>query len=120
MRGTRVVILLKLGEARLVETKLDPPINSLMVYNTNPVTQAMDVDKIVRGLQREDLFTVVADHFISDTATYADIILPATMAAEHDDLMFSWGHFYLTLNQIAIQQPGEACWNEQMFRSVAK
>jgi anaerobic selenocysteine-containing dehydrogenase len=118
--GTRVVNLLKLGEALLGETKLDPPIKSIMVYNTNPVTQAMDVDKIVRGLQREDLFTVVADHFISDTAAYADIILPATMAAEHDDMMFSWGHFYLTLNQKAIEPPGEACSNAEIFRRLAK
>ena len=102
------------------EVKLDPPIKSLMVYNTNPVTQAMDVDKIVKGLQREDLFTVVADHFISDTAAYADIILPATMAAEHDDMMFSWGHFYLTLNQKAIEPSGEACANAEIFRRLAK
>jgi anaerobic selenocysteine-containing dehydrogenase len=115
-----VVNLLKLGEALLGETKLDPPINSIMVYNTNPVTQAMDVDKIVRGLQRDDLFTVVADHFISDTAAYADIILPATMAAEHDDMMFSWGHYYLTLNQKAIEPPGEACSNAEIFRRLAK
>jgi anaerobic selenocysteine-containing dehydrogenase len=118
--GTRVVNLLKLGHALVGETPLDPPIKSLMVYNTNPVTQAMDVDKVVKGLQREDLFTVVADHFISDTAAYADIVLPATMAAEHDDLMFSWGHFYLTLNQKAIDPPGEACSNAEIFRRLAK
>jgi anaerobic selenocysteine-containing dehydrogenase len=117
--GTRVVNLLKLGQALLGEMQLDPPIKSLMVYNTNPVTQAMEVDKIVKGLQREDLFTVVADHFISDTAAYADIVLPATMAAEHDDLMFSWGHFYLTLNQRAIEPPGEACSNAEIFRRLA-
>lgn len=118
--GTRVVNLLKLGQALLGEMQLDPPIKSLMVYNTNPVTQAMDVDKIVKGLQRPDLFTVVADHFISDTAAYADIVLPATMAAEHDDLMFSWGHYYLTLNQKAIEPPGEACSNAEIFRRLAR
>jgi anaerobic selenocysteine-containing dehydrogenase len=118
--GTRVVNLLKLGQALLGEMQLDPPIKSLMVYNTNPVTQAMEVDKIVKGLQREDLFTVVADHFVSDTAAYADIILPATMAAEHDDLMFSWGHYYLTLNQKAIKPPGEACSNAEIFRRLAR
>jgi anaerobic selenocysteine-containing dehydrogenase len=118
--GTRVVNLLKLGQALLGEMPLDPPIKSLMVYNTNPVTQAMDVDKVVKGLQREDLFTVVADHFVSDTAAYADIVLPATMAAEHDDLMFSWGHFYLTLNQKAIEPPGEACSNAEIFRRLAR
>jgi anaerobic selenocysteine-containing dehydrogenase len=118
--GTRVVNLLKLGEALLGEMKLEPPIKSLMVYNTNPVTQAMDVDKIIVGLQRKDLFTVVADHFISDTAAYADIVLPATMAGEHDDMMFSWGHFYFTINQKAIEAPGEACSNAEIFRRLAK
>jgi anaerobic selenocysteine-containing dehydrogenase len=118
--GTRVVNLLKLGQALVGEIPLDPPIKSLMVYNTNPVTQAMDTDNVVKGLQREDLFTVVADHFISDTAAYADIVLPATMAAEHDDIMFSWGHYYLTLNQKAIDPPGEACSNAEIFRRLAK
>jgi anaerobic selenocysteine-containing dehydrogenase len=118
--GTRVVNLLKLGRALLGEMNLDPPIKSLMVYNTNPMTQAMESDKVLKGLQRADLFTVVADHFISDTAAYADIILPATMAGEHDDLMFSWGHFYLTLNQKAIEPPGEACSNAEIFRRLAK
>ncbi|MBW9051142.1 molybdopterin-containing oxidoreductase family protein [Rhizobium mesosinicum] len=117
--GTRVVNILKLGEALTGESNLDPPIKSIMVYNTNPVTQAMDVDKIIAGLKRDDLFTVVADHFISDTAAYADIILPATMAAEHDDLMFSWGHYYLTINQKAIEPPGEACSNAEIFRRLA-
>ncbi|MDK1386498.1 molybdopterin-dependent oxidoreductase [Sinorhizobium sp. 8-89] len=117
--GTRVVNILKLGEALTGEIGLTPPLKSIMVYNTNPVTQAMDVDRIVEGLKREDLFTVVADHFISDTAAYADIILPATMAAEHDDLMFSWGHYYLTLNQKAIEPPGEACSNAEIFRRLA-
>ncbi|MBR1225158.1 molybdopterin-dependent oxidoreductase [Bradyrhizobium sp. AUGA SZCCT0176] len=117
--GTRVVNILKLGEALTGEAALDPPLKSIMVYNTNPVTQAMDVDKIVAGLQRTDLFTVVADHFVSDTAAYADIVLPATMAGEHDDLMFSWGHYYLTLNQKAIEAPGEACSNAEIFRRLA-
>lgn len=117
--NTRVVNLLLLGQALTGEMKLDPPIQSIFVYNTNPVTQAMETDKIVRGLAREDLFTVVADHFISDTAAYADIVLPATMAAEHDDLMFSWGHFYLTLNQKAIAPPGETASNAEIFRRLA-
>ena len=67
------------------------PIKALMVWNTNPVTQSPETDKIVKGLQREDLFTVVADHFISDTAAYADIVLPAAMGAELEDIIVSWG-----------------------------
>ncbi|CAN7780417.1 molybdopterin-containing oxidoreductase family protein [Variovorax sp. LjRoot178] len=118
--GTRVLNLLMLGKSLTGETKLDPPIQSIFVYNTNPAIQSMDTDKIARGLAREDLFTVVADHFVTDTAAYADIVLPATMAAEHDDLMFSWGHFYLTINQKAIEAPGEAVSNAEIFRRLAR
>ncbi|ODA67434.1 Dimethyl sulfoxide reductase DmsA precursor [Methyloligella halotolerans] len=118
--GTRVVNNLRLGRALTGEMELDPPIKSFFCYNTNPVSQAPETDKIVAGLQREDLFTVVAEHFITDTARYADVILPATMAGEHDDMMFSWGHFYLTLNQKAIEPRGEAVSNSEIFRRLAK
>ncbi|MGH8769966.1 MAG: molybdopterin-containing oxidoreductase family protein [Burkholderiales bacterium] len=118
--GTRVVNTLKLGAALTGEMKLDPPIKALMVYNANPVSQAPETDKIVQALKREDLFTVVAEHFITDTAAYADIILPATMAAEHEDIMFSWGHFYWTLNQKAIEPQGECASNTEIFRRLAK
>ena len=93
--------------------KLDPPIMGLYVYNTNPVSQAPQTNKIVEGLKREDLFFVVHEHFVTDTAAYADIILPATMAGEHDDMMFSWGHFYFTINQKAIEPRGEAKSDER-------
>lgn len=118
--GTRVVNLLHIGRALTGEMKLDPPIKSIFVSNTNPVTQAPETDKILAGLKREDLFTVVADHFVSDTAAYADIVLPAAMAAEMDDMMFSWGHLYFTLNQKAIDPPGEALSNSEIFRRLAK
>jgi len=88
--GTRVVNNLQLGQALTGEMKLDPPIRGLYVYNTNPVSQAPQTNKIVKGLSREDLFFVTAEHFVTDTAAYADIVLPATMAGEHDDRMFSW------------------------------
>ena len=101
--GTRVVNNLQLGQALTGEMKLDPPIMGLYVYNTNPVSQAPQTNKIVKGLSREDLFFVTAEHFVTDTAAYADIVLPATMAGEHDDMMFSWGHFYLTINEKAIR-----------------
>jgi anaerobic selenocysteine-containing dehydrogenase len=100
--------------------ELDPPVMGLFVYNTNPVSQAPETNKIVEGLARADLFTVVAEHFITDTAAYADIILPATMAGEHDDLMFSWGHFYLTLNEKAIEPCGETKSNAEIFRLLSK
>jgi anaerobic selenocysteine-containing dehydrogenase len=117
--GTRVVNNLQLGQALTGEMKLDPPVMGLYVYNTNPVSQAPDTNKIVQGLSREDLFFVTAEHFVTDTAAYADIVLPATMAGEHDDMMFSWGHFYLTLNEKAIEPCGETKSNAEIFRLLA-
>ena len=117
--GTRVVNNLQLGQALTGEMKLDPPVMGLYVYNTNPVSQAPETNKIVKGLSREDLFFVTAEHFVTDTAAYADIVLPATMAGEHDDMMFSWGHFYLTLNEKAIEPCGEAKSNAAIFRLLA-
>jgi anaerobic selenocysteine-containing dehydrogenase len=119
-KGTRVVNALQVGRALVGETPLDPPIKSMMVYNANPVTQAPECDKTVEGLLREDLFVVAAEHFISDTAAYADIILPATMAAEMDDMVLSWGHFYLTYNEKCIDAPGEAVPNTEIFRRLAE
>ena len=118
--GTPVVNILQLGRALIGETKLETPIKSLMVWNTNPVTQSPETDKIVKGLMRDDLFTIVADHFISDTAAYADIILPAAMGAEQEDIIVSWGHFYLTYNAKCIEPPGEAKPNNDIFRALAK
>lgn len=118
--GTRVINNLRLGQALTGEMELDPPLKSLMVWNANPVSQAPESNKIVEGLKREDLFTVVAEHFITDTAAYADIILPATMAAEMDDMILSWGHFYLTYNQKCVEPPGETASNAEIFRRLAK
>jgi anaerobic selenocysteine-containing dehydrogenase len=118
--GTPVVNILQLGRALLGEIKLETPIKSIMVWNTNPVTQSPETDKIVAGLQREDLFTIVADHFISDTAAYADIVLPAAMGAEMEDMILSWGHLYLTYNTKCIDPPGEALPNNEIFRRLAK
>jgi anaerobic selenocysteine-containing dehydrogenase len=118
--GTPVVNILQLGRALVGETPLATPIKSLMVWNTNPVTQSPETDKIIQGLAREDLFTVVAEHFISDTAAYADIVLPAAMGAELEDIVVSWGHFYLTYNEKCIEPPGEAIPNNEIFRRLAK
>jgi anaerobic selenocysteine-containing dehydrogenase len=116
--GTRVFNLNNLGRL-LLETR-DPPIKSLMVYNHNPAVQSPDQDKIKKGLAREDLFVVSSELFMTDTARYADILLPATMQAEQTDLMFSWGHFYFTYNNKAIEAPGEAVSNTQLFRLLAE
>jgi anaerobic selenocysteine-containing dehydrogenase len=118
--GTRVINELDLGAALTGEQRLDPPIKSLFVYNSNPVSQAPEQAKIVKGLMRDDLFTVVSELFISDTARYADIILPATMQAEQFDIMVTWGHLYITLNQPAIPAPGECVPNVEMFRRLAQ
>ena len=118
--GTRVVNELDLGAALTGAMTLDPPIKSLFVYNSNPVSQAPNATQIVEGLKREDLFTVVSELFITDTARYADLLLPATMQAEQYDLMVTWGHLYVMLNQPAIAAPGECVPNVDLFRRLAK
>ncbi|MCW5626806.1 MAG: molybdopterin-dependent oxidoreductase, partial [Burkholderiales bacterium] len=118
--GTRVINQWELGKALAGDMVLDPPIGSLFVYNSNPVVVAPDQARLRRGLSRDDLFTVVSEHFITDTARYADILLPATTQVEQDDLMFSWGHLYLTLNKKAIEPIGEAVSNTELFRRLAK
>ncbi len=118
--GTRVVNELDLGLALTGGLELDPPIKSLFVYNSNPVSQALEQGKTIEGLLRDDLFTVVSELFITDTARYADILLPATMQAEQYDLMVTWGHLYMMLNQPAIDPPGECIPNVELFRRLAK
>ena len=120
-KGTRVVNALQIGRALLGENiDKKKPIMSMMCWNANPVTQAAESEKIIEGLKREDLFMVSAEHFISDTASYADILLPATMGAEHEDMILSWGHLYLTYNEKCIDAPGEAIPNYEIFRRLAK
>ncbi|ORB25894.1 molybdopterin-containing oxidoreductase family protein [Mycolicibacterium parafortuitum] len=118
--GTRVVNELDLGMALTGEMELDPPIKSLFVYNSNPVSQGPAQEKTMRGLMREDLFTVVSEHFVTDTAKFADILLPATMQAEQLDIMVTWGHLYISLNQPAIEPPGECVPNVELFRRLAR
>ena len=114
---TRVLNLARIGE--ILTGELDPPVKSLFVWNANPLTQAPDTNTVRQGLAREDLFTVVSEQFMTDTALYADIVLPATMAAEQDDILTSWGQFYVSLNQKAIEAPGEAVPNVELFRRLA-
>lgn len=118
--GTRVLNQWELGRALTGAIALDPPIRSLFVYNSNPLIVAPDQARMRTGLAREDLFTVVSEHFVTDTARYADILLPAATQVEQDDLMFSWGHLYLTLNRKAIEPEGEAVSNAELFRRLAR
>ncbi|HZE66884.1 MAG TPA: molybdopterin-dependent oxidoreductase [Sporichthyaceae bacterium] len=117
--GTRVVPALQVGRALTGELGLDPPIKALMVCNANPVITVPEQNKVLAGLAREDLFTVVSEQFMTDTARYADILLPATTSLEHVDLMFSWGHLYVTMNNRAIPPIGEALPNIDLFRRLA-
>ncbi len=118
--GTRVVNQWELGRALTGQLNLTPPIRSLFVYNSNPLIVAPDQARTRQGLEREDLFTVVSEHFVTDTARYADLLLPATTQVEQHDLMFSWGHLYMTLNQPAIAPQGEAVSNAELFRRLAR
>lgn len=117
--GTPVVNQWRLGQVLTGELALKQPIRSLMVYNSNPMVVAPEQEKIELGLSREDLFTVVSDHFITDTARFADIVLPATTQLEQFDVMFSWGHLYITVNEPAIAPLGEAVPNTELFRRLA-
>jgi len=114
---TRAVNMIRLGHAL---TELEPPVHALVVYNSNPATTAPDTTRIERGLAREDLFTVVLEHFLTDTARYADVVLPATTQVEHVDLVPSWGHTYITYNEPAIAPVGEALPNTEIFRRLAR
>jgi anaerobic selenocysteine-containing dehydrogenase len=118
--GTPVVNQWHLGRALTHDLGLETPIRDLFIYNSNPLVVAPDQARLIEGLSREDLFTVVSEHFMTDTARYADILLPATTQVEQADLMFSWGHFYLMLNQPAVPPIGEAVTNSELFRRLAR
>ena len=95
----------RLGEA-LLELD-DPPVKALVVYGANPMGSNPDQARVRRGLEREDLFTVVIEQFPTDTVDYADIVLPATMQTEHLDVNDGYGHMYVSLNRPAVAPPGE-------------
>lgn len=116
----RVLNSWRLGQALTGELGFDPPIKALFVYNANPMAMVTEQAKLEKGLEREDLFTVVSEHFLTDTARYADIVLPATTQLEQKDIMFSWGHLYLSYNNPAIEPLGEAVSNTELFRRLAK
>ena len=97
-----------------------PPVKALIVYNSNPAAVAPDQAAVLAGLAREELFTVVLEHFQTDTADYADYVLPATTQAEHWDLQRMYGHHYVALNRPAIAPVGEARPNSAIFRGLAQ
>jgi anaerobic selenocysteine-containing dehydrogenase len=103
----------------LCSTTLNPPVRALMVYAANPMVSMPNQRRIREGLLREDLFTVVHDLVLTDTARYADYVLPATSQIEHLDLSPAWGHLYLGLNRPAIAPRGESISNTELFRRLA-
>ncbi len=119
--AVRTINMIRLGDAL---TRDDagvggPPVRAMVVYNSNPAAVAPDRNAVLRGLARVDLFTVVLEHFQTDTADWADIVLPATTQLEHWDIHLSYGHHYLTLNRPSIEPMGEAKPNTEIFRLIA-
>ncbi len=120
-RPARTINMNTIGDDLLRPTSqpFGPAIEALIVYNSNPVAVAPDSGKVVQGFAREDLFTVVLEHFRTDTADYADYILPATTQLEHWDVHLSYGHTDVLLNRPAIAPIGAAKPNTQIFRELA-
>lgn len=122
-RPARVVNMSRLGHA-LTELGSQPDdgprVKALFVYNSNPAAVAPNQNAVLRGLKSEDLFTVVHEQFFTDTADYADILLPATTFLEHKDIQGAYGHYYLQLSNAAIEPLGEARSNVWLFSRLAQ
>lgn len=117
-RAARIVNMTQLGRAL---NDLDtPPVHALCVYNSNPAAIAPHQSRVLAGLARTDLFTVVLEQFLTDTAVHADIVLPATTFLEHTDLYLAYGHYYLQLARPAVARPGEVRSNVEIFRALAE
>lgn len=120
-RRPRTINMSTIGDDLLREASpgFGPRIEALLVYNSNPVAVAPESPKVAAGFAREDLFTVVLEHFLTDTADHADYVLPATTQLEHLDVHTSYGHTYALLNRPAIAPLGDAKPNTQIFRELA-
>lgn len=119
----RTVNMIKLGEALAGDPAAlsgGPPVKALFVYSSNPAAVVPDSNSALRGLGRDDLFTVVHDVFLTDTCDYADIVLPATTQLEHFDIHKSYGHLYWLVNQPAIAPVGESRSDSDVFRELAR
>ena len=97
-----------------------PAVEAVIVYNSNPVAVAPESRRVAEGFRREDLFTVVLEHFLTDTADHADYVLPATTQLEHWDVHASYGHTYLVINEPAVTPRGQARSNAAIFRALAQ
>lgn len=118
----RIINMNAIGDALLHpgDDAFGPKVEAVIVYNSNPVAVAPDSSKVAAGFAREDLFTVVLEHFQTDTADFADIVLPATTQLEHLDIHKSYGHTYVMANLPAIEPIGEARPNTEIFRGIAR
>ncbi len=117
-RTARIVNMSRLGHA-LTELE-SPPVKALFVYNSNPAAIAPNQNAVLRGMMRNDLFTVVHEQFFTDTTDYADIVLPATTFLEHKDIQGAYGHYFLQLSEQAIAPLGEARSNVWLFSQLAQ
>jgi anaerobic selenocysteine-containing dehydrogenase len=115
---SRLVNMSRLGQA-LTELD-DPPIAAMVVFDANPAASTPNSNNVRRGLARDDLFTVVLEQRLTDTADFADVVLPVTMQPEHHDLYGAYGHNYLQWNEPAIEPPGECLPNTEVFRRIAR
>jgi anaerobic selenocysteine-containing dehydrogenase len=115
--GTRIINMNHLGRALLGQT---PPIQALFVYNANPVVTIPDQNRVLDGMRREDLFTVVFDQVMTDTAQYGDVLLPATTFLEHRELSTSYGTYGVMLAEPVVAPVGEARSNEDVFTAIGE
>jgi anaerobic selenocysteine-containing dehydrogenase len=120
-RQPRTINMTTIGEALLAPSSaaFGPQVEAVVVYNSNPLAVAPDSGQVVKGFAREDLFTVVLEHFQTDTADYSDYILPATTQLEHWDIHTTYGHTDVMLNRPAIAPVGQARTNTAVFRELA-
>lgn len=118
-QGTRTINMVQLAEALNGELP-GPPVKALHVYNSNPAAVCPDLERVWAGLRRDNLFTVVHDLFMTDTAKWADIVLPATSQLEHFDIHHSYGHLYVQVNDPMIPPLGESKPNSEVFRLLAR
>jgi anaerobic selenocysteine-containing dehydrogenase len=121
-RLPRTINMTTIGDDLLRESSpgFGPKIEAIVVYNSNPLAIAPDSAQVARGFARDDLFTVVLEHFMTDTADMADIVLPATMQFEHWDAHISYGHTWALLNEPAVPPAGQARSNATVFRELAR
>ncbi len=113
----RSLLMTRIGDVLL---DADPAVHALVVYGANPLASNPDSGKVRRALAREDLFTVVIEQVPTDTADYADIVLPSTMQTEHLDVHDGYGHMYLAWNEPAVEPPGECLPHTEIFRRLAR